>query len=462
MPDERERNRYAEIFEHAPIARLITDNFGTVREANRSAAELLAVAPGFLVGKPLAMFVPEEDRRDFRDRLRAVAATTVPTTWLMWMNRRDAARFRAEAHVVASQSDFGRLHWAITDVTQRIAMEDELRLLTSELEARVEERTRELDAQRARLAAVIDQIPAGLTIVGTDGRVVTANAEARRLLGGRLDEEFEAGRTELAHEDGTCVALDVDIAPIVDRGGRRVGAVRLFQDVSERENKERAQREFVTNAAHQLQSPLAGILSAIEVLQAGAKDGSERDVFLDHIERESNRLAGLTRALLVLARAQTGYEAPKDQLVALEPLLSEAREAMRPAAGVSVEVNCPDDLAVVTNRELVEQALMNVADNAAKYTAKGEIALSARPVDGGVEIAVSDTGPGIPWDEQQRVLERFYRRSVNRSDGFGLGFAIVRSAVEALDGELELAEREQGGTVVRIRLRQAASLLESE
>jgi PAS domain S-box-containing protein len=463
MADDRERNRYAEIFEHAPIARVITDKFGTVREANRNAAELLEVAPSFLVGKPLAIFMPEKDRPEFRGRLVDVSDATTPVTWLMWLHpRREGSPFRAEVHVVASQSDVGHLHWAITDVTQRMAMEQELRLLTSKLEVRVQDRTREVDAERARLLAVIDQIPVGLTIVDTDGAVVMANAEARRLLGDRLDDEIEEGRTELTNDDGTYVALEVSIAPIVDADGKSAGAVRVVQDVSDRENQERAEREFVTNAAHQLQSPLAGILSAVEVLQAGAKDGSERDVFLAHIERESNRLARLARALLVLARAQTGYEAPKDQVVALGPLLSEAREAIHPAAGVSVEVSCPDDLAVVTNRELVEQALMNVVDNAAKYTTTGTIALSARPLDGGVEIAVSDTGPGIPADERERVLERFYRRSVNGSDGFGLGFAIVRSAVNALDGELEIAERDEGGTLVRIRLGQAASLVEQQ
>jgi PAS domain S-box-containing protein len=463
MPEETGRNRYAEIFDHAPIARLITDALGTVREANRAAVHLLEVSPSVLVGKPLATFVPEEDRREFRKQLVRAAGATTPTTWLTWLRTQgDKAPFRAEVHIAASQSEAGLLHWAITDITERVAMEQELRLLTSELEARVNERTREVDAERARLAAVIDQIPAGLTIIGADGRVAMANAEAQRVLGDRLDDEIEEGRTEILRDDGTYVALEVSVAPIVDADGNQVGALRLFQDVSDRERQERAEREFVTNAAHQLQSPLAGILSAVEVLQAGAKDGPQRDMFLGHIERESNRLARLARALLVLARAQTGYEAPKHQVVALEPLLSEARAALRPAAGVRVEVECPPHLAVVTNRELVEQAVMNVAENAAKYTKEGAITLGAGPLDGGVEITVSDTGPGIPNVEQPRVTERFYRGPVNGGDGFGLGFAIVRSAVEALGGQLDLSERDEGGTIVRIRLGQAASLVDSE
>jgi PAS domain S-box-containing protein len=462
MADERQQDRYAEIFEHAPIARLITDESGTVREANRNAAELFALAPASLVGTQLGTFVIDEDREAFESRLRDAAGTTSPETWLMWFRPdRQAAPFRAEIHVVASRTDVGHLHWAISDVTKRTAMEQELRSLTSELETRVHDRTRQLEEERARLLAVIEQIPAGLAIFGDDGSVVMANAQARELLGDRLEEEIDEGRTDLRRGDGSQVALEVSTAPIVDADGNRVGAVRLVQDVSAREKQERAEREFVTNAAHQLQSPLAGILSAVDVLQAGAKDGPERDVFLGHIERESHRLARLARALLVLARAQTEYEAPRDELVAVQPLLTETCEAIQPAAGVSIEIACPDGLAVVTNRELVEQALMNVADNAAKYTKEGTISLSARPLESGVELEVSDTGPGILGDEQERVLERFYRSAGNGPEGFGLGFAIVRSAVEALDGELEIAERDEGGTAVRIRLGRAASLVDS-
>ena len=324
----------------------------------------------------------------------------------------------------------------------------------------------ELPTERARLAAVVEQIPAGLMILGSDGRVVIANAVARRLLGDGIErlspftsEAVEDGRAEVVRDDGSHLLLDVSMAPIVDVNERQVGAVQLFQDVSVRTTQERAERDFVTNAAHQLQSPLAGIISAVEVLQAGAKDRPERDTFLGHIEQEANRLARLTRALLILARAQTGVETPKDEVVALEPLLTEIRAGLRPAPGVRIELDCPPELALVTNRELVEQALLNLAENSAKYTSEGQITLAARPLDGGAEIVVADTGPGIPRLEHGHVMERFYRGEDDGSDGFGLGLAIVRSAIEALDGELDLDEPEGSGTVVRIRLHRTANVV---
>jgi PAS domain S-box-containing protein len=494
LPQGTESNRYAEFFEQAPIGRLSTDVLGVVAEANRTAAELLGVSRDFLVGRPLAAFVPPDDRRAFRDRLLALADEPGPLEWVAWLEPRKGRAFHAEFHVTRSDTNVGSLNWTMADVTDRIATQQELRVLASDLEGRVEERTAALQDERARLEAVVQQIPIGLTIIDVNGEVVLVNDEARRLLGDELGPGAQVGdarwetrrlddkpyqvsdlpatralrgetvsgeRLKVVDPTRGSVVLEVSAGPIRSADGDLAGAVNLFHDVSAQERQERAEREFVTNAAHQLQSPLAAILSAIEVLQAGAKDGPEREVFLGHIERESNRLARLTRALLILSRAQTGFEAPKDQVVAVEPLLSEVARSLRPAPGVSVDVSCPKSVAVVTNRELAEQAVLNVAENAARYTKEGRITLEAHVRDEVAEIVVTDTGVGIAPPDQPRVLDRFYRASENGSvEGFGLGFAIVRSAVDALGGELELDSAVGAGTVVRMRLPRAVTLVE--
>jgi signal transduction histidine kinase len=223
---------------------------------------------------------------------------------------------------------------------------------------------------------------------------------------------------------------------------------------------ESAEREFVTNAAHELQSPLTAIVSAIEVLQAGAKDTPERDVFLDHIEHASARLARVVRALLVLARAQTASDAPRTELVPLAALLSDVASSLRTAEDVNVVVSCPPDLAALTNRALVEHAVVNVAENASKYTAKGKIELAAYASDDHAEISISDTGQGIPSREQDRVFERFFRGERAAEEGSGLGLAIARAAMEALGGEIELESTFGQGTVVRFRIPQAARLID--
>jgi signal transduction histidine kinase len=224
---------------------------------------------------------------------------------------------------------------------------------------------------------------------------------------------------------------------------------------------ESAERQFITNAAHELQSPLTAIVSAIEVLQAGAKETPERDVFLDHIERASARLARLARALLVLARAQSGTEAPKTELVALGALLGDVASWVQTADAVAVDVFCPAEAAVLTNRELVEQAVFNVAENAAKYTTEGRIELAARVEDGTAEIRISDTGPGIAADHQARVFDRFYRGDATGDEGSGLGLAIARAAANAVGGDVELESAVGKGTVVTFRLPRGASLIDA-
>jgi signal transduction histidine kinase len=227
-------------------------------------------------------------------------------------------------------------------------------------------------------------------------------------------------------------------------------------------DQERVKRDFVTNAAHELQSPLASIISAIEVLQAGAKDGPERDVFLEHIERASDRLARLVRSMLVLARAQSGMERPRDELIALGPVLEGIAADLNIAPGVEVRVSCPPGAAIVSNRELVEQALINLAENAAKHTVQGHIDLAARASDSATVLVVSDTGPGIPTLERPHVFERFYRGSEEVAGGFGLGLAIVNAAASSLGAEVELESTPGEGTTVRLRFPGAAATLVSE
>jgi two-component system OmpR family sensor kinase len=225
--------------------------------------------------------------------------------------------------------------------------------------------------------------------------------------------------------------------------------------------QESAERQFITNAAHELQSPLTAIVSAIEVLQAGAKETPDRDVFLGHIERAAARLARLARALLVLARAQSGTEAPKTELVALEALLANVASWVQTADAVAVDVSCPPEAAVLTNRELVEQAVFNVAENAAKYTTEGRIELAAHVADGKAVIRISDTGPGIRRDDQARVFDRFYRGDATGDEGSGLGLAIARAAANAVGGDVELESAVGKGTVVTFHLPQGASLVDA-
>jgi PAS domain S-box-containing protein len=492
---DRVEARYADLLQFAPLGLAVTDENGVVRELNAAAAEILGVEARFMIGKPLVAFIPPPGRRDFRSALIELARRPGPRRWQLDLLARDGAavHVRVTAAPAGAATPPGDLRWAFEDVTEDAVREQSVRRLASELETRALERTAELEEQHALLEAVIENMPAGVILVSREGVPTTANGEALRILGlpsmdalkALRSEDIEGYRVEggarvgaeewpLARTlatgavvrgeryelvaEGRHVIVDVSSAPIMV-GDEANGALVVLRDVTVQEQAERAEREFVTNAAHELQSPLAAIVSTVEVLQAGAKEGPQRDVFLGHIEREADRLARLVRALLILARSQMGLEAPRDELVALCPLLTDVGSALRLANGVELEVDCNEHLAVLTNRELLEQAVVNLAQNAAKHTSAGRIVLGAAEVEGpGVEITVTDTGPGIAAAERPRIFERFYRAE-DEPAGFGLGLAIVRAVAEALEGDLELDSTVGAGTIFRLRLPHAAALV---
>jgi signal transduction histidine kinase len=214
-------------------------------------------------------------------------------------------------------------------------------------------------------------------------------------------------------------------------------AILLIEDVTEELRREKVVREFVRNAAHQLRTPLAGITAAVEVLQSGAKEVSgDRDRFLRHIAGHTARLTRIARALLTLARAQSGESIPL-QPVELRALLRSAAVHAGPAGEGRIAVDCSSSLTARAQPELLLEAISALVDNAVTHT-KGEIRLEARDAGEAVEIAVVDTGAGIAPEHQARIFEPFYRVA-DTGEGFGLGLAIARQAVEAMHGELSVA-----------------------
>jgi len=329
---------------------------------------------------------------------------------------------------------------------------------------------RRLEAERDRLRLLLERLHEGVLTIDQDLVVHFANTEARRILGGRLREGDELpepwqafGLREFAQGlfDERASVTQVHVTPDEQHAYGVVGipsqpdtdwALLVVDDLTEQERRELAEREFVSNAAHELRTPLTTIIGAVEVLQAGAKeDPVERDRFLGHIERESGRLARLARAMLTLARAHSGQEQPRMEAVELAPLLRDVAAGLQPHAGVVVDVEVADGLSVQANRDLLEQALRNLGENAAKHTARGAVALRAYRDGNSVTVEVEDSGPGISPEVQRHVFDRFYRGERD-AHGFGLGLAIVRESVRTLGARIELDSSPGHGTVFRILL----------
>jgi signal transduction histidine kinase/transcriptional regulator with GAF, ATPase, and Fis domain len=327
---------------------------------------------------------------------------------------------------------------------------------------------------RSGLSRLVERLHEGVFSVDRHGRVEFASSKAKEMLssvsleeGRRVPEAwlgFPLRRfvTGLFTADETIIEAQVvseDDGRVFDVTGipaaRTDAALLVVTDVSERERRWRAEREFVDNAAHELRTPLAAITSAIERLQGGARDVPEkRDRFLGHIQQESSRLNHLASSLLMLARAQTREEAPRREEIALRRLLEELFVGLDVNPGVEVVVDCSSDLIIWSNRDLLEHALLNLASNAARHTDCGRIRVSARlEADSSLTIALGDTGSGIRPEELDRLFDRFYRGPTEeRRSGFGLGLPITKEAVEALGGRIEIDSVVGAGTTARIVL----------
>jgi signal transduction histidine kinase len=243
--------------------------------------------------------------------------------------------------------------------------------------------------------------------------------------------------------------LELDGIP----GDEGESALLLVQEVTSREGRQRAEREFAANAAHELRTPIAAIMSALDVLRSGAKDVPEdRDLFLGHIERETARLGRLVEAFLLLARVQTGQEQLALRLVDVASLLDEVAAELEPQDDVRLSVQCELGLATLTDYDLLRQAIWNIASNAVGHTVSGEIRLVGRDLGRSTEIEVLDTGRGIAPADQSQLFDRFFRGRRRIGSGFGLGLPIAQEIARALGGTLDLDSEPGVGTRVRIQV----------
>lgn len=354
---------------------------------------------------------------------------------------------------------------------------DELGTLAQSID-RMRERLRDsfdrLESDRDRLSRLLEQLQEGVIAVDRELTVEFANSRAYDFLGSDLspgeplpDPWEELSVRDLARQlfepgsSGDTIRASLKagstyvVALLPPASGSDTGVV-VLTDVTEQERRERAEREFVTNAAHELRTPLAAIASAVEVLQGGAKESAaERDRFLAVVERQTGRLTRLANALLTLARAQTRSEPVRLEPVRLEPLVAELAEG----SGGPIEVELRgDDLAASAHLDLLLQTLENLTVNALKHAPGARVTIRVAPVGADfVKIEVIDTGPGMTHSERQRALDRFYQAgSASELDGFGLGLPIAREAVSAMGGTLRIESTPGGGTTVSIVLPHAA------
>lgn len=296
------------------------------------------------------------------------------------------------------------------------------------------------------LIAFLVGAAAGLSIaILTSRRLAKIAGAARRIGHGELSQPVVVDR--FPDEVGS-------LAASIDQMRRQLqeSFSVLRADRQRLRKQERTQREFATNAAHELRTPLASIVTAVEMLQTGAKDDpAALDDFLELIEHEAARLTRLTQALLALARAEAYEESPLIGEFRVRPVLDGVARGLSPAPAVRVTVDCDPALEALGEPILLEQAIASLAANAVEHTGEGSVTLAAVPDATAVSITVADTGTGIPAGEQERIFDRFYQAN-GAGAGFGLGLSIARDTVRVLGGEIHLVSGPGQGTTVEIRL----------
>lgn len=390
------------------------------------------------------------------------------------------------------------------DLSRRVRLEraDELGDLGNALDALADELQRrlgQLENERAEMQALIDSMSEAVLALGPDGTVRRANPAAARIFS--LPPSIRGLTPEAVARRPDFLALvqralrGEPVSPTELRYGARTllasahplaagGAVLVFLDVSELRRLEDVRRDFVANASHELKTPLTAIRGYSETLLENDLPPDLRRQFAETVKANADRLQRIVDDLLDLSRLESGRWRVQPEPLMLEEVAREVWATVAPAAGgkpidfsVSVEEACRQVLADPAG---LRQILSNLLSNACRYTpAGGEISVRARCLPprsaaagvaageerGEVEIAVRDTGAGIPAQHLGRIFERFYRVDPARSrqeGGTGLGLAIVKHLVEAHGGRVS-AESELGrGTTIRFTLPAAALSVEQQ
>ncbi|MGD0115184.1 MAG: ATP-binding protein [Dehalococcoidia bacterium] len=333
--------------------------------------------------------------------------------------------------------------------------------------------------ERSRLTAVLDSASDAVLAVDRNARVMFASRAVSPLLEHRPDEvvgnpfvwtmpdeqavlalrdTLDTGKTRsLVIERPKGRFLQVSAAPIA--GGGDWVALVVFHDVTDAKRVEDTRRDFIANVSHELRTPLASIKSVVETLQAGAiDDKAAAQDFLARADAEVDRLVQMVTELLELSRLESGQAPLARDPVDVQRMLEQAVERMRPQAdrkSLDLTLNvAPNVPSIIGDAQRLEQTLVNLIDNAIKFTPEGgSVRVSAKSVDGAVQVDVEDTGDGISAEKLPRIFERFYKVDRARGDrGTGLGLAVVKHTVEAHGGTIRVRSQEGHGSTFTIVL----------
>ena len=369
-----------------------------------------------------------------------------------------------------------RLARQITQPLNAISPDDpqdvypELQPLTQRLRQQRETIRNQMDELSRRMrefSAMTENMSEGFLLIDLRGHVLTENHSASMLLPTDADNIAKCSQRELCQAAQQALTgqrcerllqqgertLSVIASPVLE-SGQVTGAVVLTLDVTEREQREKLRREFSANVSHELKTPLTSISGFAELMSQGLVPADKVREFSLDIQKECTRLTNLVEDIIDLSRLEEGggdmtwedidlYTLCDDVLQSLEPVAKRQTVTLR-LAGESLQVRGV--------YQVLREMIYNLCDNAIKYNRSGgSVTVTAARSAGRASVTVADTGIGIPYEDQSRVFERFYRVDKSHSraiGGTGLGLSIVKHAAALHGAEIKLQSQPEDGTVI--------------
>ncbi len=416
--------------------------------------------------------------------------------WLA--GRWTTARVAPLARVAAQLAEGRRARMPRDESVHRV---DEFATLASALHDMaegVERRIAAVAEDRTRFSAVLSEMVEGVLVLDRVGRVLLVNPAMERMLGCRaeeaighrwievvrqhdlneliaavltrgepmaaeiaLDEPDGRQRSSVTLEGARTYAVQGSVARRPDATDDERQSVFVFHDVTALKRLERVRSDFIANVSHELRTPLTSIIGYLEALLDGAHDDAvRREEFLRTMKTHADRLNALVADLLQLSQIESGEYRWRREAVDVAELARRSTELVAPLARrKQITLRGPDQttgIEVTADSEKLTEVLLNLLDNALKYTEDGgTVEVTVEAGDGMAVIRVLDTGLGIPPADLERIFERFYRVDRARSralGGTGLGLSIVKHIVEAHGGTVAVDSRLGRGSTFTVRL----------
>ncbi len=361
------------------------------------------------------------------------------------------------------------------------AVAESFNSMADELRARIDE----ISEEKGRAEAILKSMADGVIATDIKRRLITINPAAREmtdlreaevkgrqllevirfhpldsLLARSIEENKTLSQEFKLHQPRERI-LRCHLAPVRVEERQVIGGVVVLTDITELRHLEQVRREFVANVSHELKTPLTSITGYLDTILESSPEASTREGFLRIISSEAERMAFLIEDLLELSRLEA--RSPEVISLSIHPLQPVVEKVMavvqRQAESREIELRAEMDsspLKVMMIPGEIEQVLLNLMDNAIKYTPEGgEVVVRLTALREEVMVEVEDNGIGIPKEDQDRIFERFYRVDKARSrkeGGTGIGLSIVKHILKGHGAEIEVDSQPQLGSTFRFFL----------